>query len=35
MTDEEFVSWNALNDEDWYNAVETTFGLDATQQLVH
>ena len=35
MTDEEFVSWNALNDEDWYNAVETTFGLDARQQLVH
>ena len=35
MTDEEFVSWNALNDQDWYNAVETTFGLDARRQLVH
>jgi NAD(P)-dependent dehydrogenase (short-subunit alcohol dehydrogenase family) len=31
MTDEEFVDWSAANDEDWYNAVETTFGLDARQ----
>lgn len=29
MTDEEWVDWNAATDEDWYNAVETSFGLDA------
>ena len=29
MTDEEWVDWNALNDEDWYTAVEGTFGLNA------
>jgi NAD(P)-dependent dehydrogenase (short-subunit alcohol dehydrogenase family) len=29
MTDEEWVDWNAVNDEDWYNAVESTFGLNA------
>ena len=27
MTSEEWVDWNAANDEDWYNAVESTFGL--------
>lgn len=31
MTDEEYVDWNAANDEDWYNAVQNTFGLDARQ----
>lgn len=31
MTDEEYVDWNAANDEDWYKAVENTFGLNARQ----
>lgn len=29
MTDEEWVDWNAANDEDWYNSVEELFGLNA------
>lgn len=29
MTDEEWVDWNALNDEDWFKNVESTFGLNA------
>lgn len=29
MTDEQWVDWNAANDEDWYNAVKQTFGLNA------
>jgi len=32
MSDEQWVDWNAANDEDWYNAVETTFGLNARQE---
>ena len=31
MTDEEYVNWNAATDEDWYNAVQNTFGLNARQ----
>jgi len=31
MTDEQWVDWNAMNDEDWYNAVESTFGINARQ----
>jgi NAD(P)-dependent dehydrogenase (short-subunit alcohol dehydrogenase family) len=27
MTDEQWVDWNAQKDEDWYNAVETAFGM--------
>ncbi len=27
MTDEQWVDWNALTDEEWYDAVETTFGM--------
>jgi NAD(P)-dependent dehydrogenase (short-subunit alcohol dehydrogenase family) len=27
MTDEQWVDWNAQTDEEWYNAVETTFGM--------
>ncbi|MEX2567725.1 MAG: SDR family oxidoreductase [Cyclobacteriaceae bacterium] len=27
MNDEQWVDWNAQEDEDWYNAVESTFGL--------
>ena len=29
MTAEEWVDWNAAKDDDWYNAVESTFGLNA------
>ena len=32
MTDEEHVDWNAANDNDWYNAVQNTFGLNARQE---
>lgn len=31
MTDEEWVDWNAANDEDWYASVERDFGLNARQ----
>jgi len=31
MTDEEWVDWNAATDDDWYNAVESNFGLNARQ----
>jgi NAD(P)-dependent dehydrogenase (short-subunit alcohol dehydrogenase family) len=33
MTDEEWVDWNAANDEDWYKAVENSFGLNARQEV--
>ncbi|OBX22087.1 short-subunit dehydrogenase [Gelidibacter algens] len=29
MNDEEWVDWNAANDDDWYEAVQNTFRLDA------
>lgn len=29
MTDEQWVDWNAANDEDWYKAVAQDFGLNA------
>jgi len=29
MTDEEWVDWNAQNDDDWFNAVQNSFGLNA------
>lgn len=29
MTDEEWVDWNAVSDDEWYKSVENTFGLDA------
>jgi NAD(P)-dependent dehydrogenase (short-subunit alcohol dehydrogenase family) len=32
MNDEQWVDWNAMNDEDWYNSVESTFGLNARQE---
>lgn len=28
MTDEQWIDWNAVNDEDWFNAVQNTFGMD-------
>lgn len=31
MSDEEWVDWNAANDNDWYEAVKNTFGLNARQ----
>lgn len=27
MTDEQWIDWNAQNDEDWFKAVERDFGL--------
>ena len=27
MTDEQWVDWNAQTDEEWYDAVQTTFGM--------
>lgn len=27
MKDEQWVDWNAQNDEEWFNAVESTFGM--------
>ena len=32
LTDEQWVDWNAATDEEWYNAVETSFGLNARQE---
>jgi NAD(P)-dependent dehydrogenase (short-subunit alcohol dehydrogenase family) len=29
MSDEEWINWNSVNDEDWYNSVERDFGLNA------
>lgn len=29
MSDEEWVDWNAATDDDWYEAVQNTFGLNA------
>ena len=29
MSDEQWVDWNAVGDEEWYNAVQNTFGLNA------
>lgn len=29
MNDEQWIDWNAANDDDWYKAVHSTFGLDA------
>jgi NAD(P)-dependent dehydrogenase (short-subunit alcohol dehydrogenase family) len=33
MSDEQWVDWNAATDEEWYNAVETNFGLNARQHV--
>ncbi len=33
MTDEQWVDWNAANDEVWYEAVQNTFGLNAKQMV--
>ncbi|MEO6348887.1 MAG: SDR family oxidoreductase [Aquaticitalea sp.] len=29
LTDEEWVDWNAVNDDEWYTSVQNTFGLNA------
>lgn len=29
LTDEEWVDWSAVDDDEWYEAVQNTFGLDA------
>lgn len=34
MTDEQWVEWNAADDETWYTNVEQTFGLDARKAWV-
>lgn len=31
MSDEQWVDWNAANDEDWYKSVEHDFGLNARE----
>ncbi len=31
MTDEQYVDWNAATDDEWYNGVQNTFGLNARQ----
>jgi NAD(P)-dependent dehydrogenase (short-subunit alcohol dehydrogenase family) len=31
MTDEQWIDWHAMNDKDWYPAVESTFGLNLKQ----
>lgn len=33
LNDEEWVDWHAANDEDWYNAVEQDFGLNARENV--
>lgn len=32
MTDEEWITWGALDDEAWYDRVQNDFGLDARQK---
>jgi NAD(P)-dependent dehydrogenase (short-subunit alcohol dehydrogenase family) len=33
MSDEEWVDWGALSDDDWYRRVETDFGMDARHNV--
>lgn len=33
MTDEQWIDWNAAPDEEWYDAVQQTFGLDARAKV--
>jgi NAD(P)-dependent dehydrogenase (short-subunit alcohol dehydrogenase family) len=33
MSDQEWVDWGALNDDDWYRRVEADFGLDARTKV--
>ena len=33
MNDEQWVDWNAASDEEWYNAVQESFGLDARAKV--
>ncbi len=35
MTDEQWVDWNAANDEDWYASVEHDFGLNARNNKIN
>jgi hypothetical protein len=32
MTDEQWIAWNAQDDDSWYRQVELEFGLDARPQ---
>jgi hypothetical protein len=34
MNDEEWIDWNAVDDETWYQAVERDFGLNARSKIV-
>ncbi len=34
MNDEQWIDWNAATDEDWYNAVESTFGLNVREEML-
>lgn len=34
MTDEQWVDWNAADDDTWYDAVQESFGLDARDKVV-
>jgi NAD(P)-dependent dehydrogenase (short-subunit alcohol dehydrogenase family) len=31
MTDEQYVDWNAATDDEWYDGIQNTFGLNARQ----
>lgn len=33
MTDEQWTDWNAAPDDEWYKAVQETFGLDAREKV--
>lgn len=34
MTDEQWVDWNAAEDDSWYDAVQESFGLDARSKVL-
>lgn len=33
MNDEEWIDWNAVNDDEWYESVHNTFGLNARKPI--
>lgn len=35
LTDEEWINWHAAEDEEWYEAVERDFGLNARPKVTH
>jgi hypothetical protein len=32
LTDEQWVDWNAQTDDEWFSAVETTFGMNVRRE---